>query len=294
MTDQTIRAIRSRCVFCESGSGQRSKEHVFRRDFKKSFPEASRIAFSHLSEGELELVERPISQFDMTLNRVCRDCNQGWLNDLEGVAWPVIEELTTGNRKSSLSHDEVRTLGLWAYVRALLRTHISPKGQAPRVLLRQVYETRAVPSGCFVALGASPVYVWEAGTHQSALINPGAHYLGFVAFGLGALVFLVAVSDSSPVAAASARDLIEQPRRWFPGCFRGLAPVEIPVDGLRLLAGDQARMAGLSMAVSYGISDPVDQTGMSLDPFSVIPAAFHQEIALRRKARAWLSKQFDE
>jgi hypothetical protein len=51
--------------------------------------------------------------------------------------------------------------------------------------------------------------VWEAGTHQSLTLQPGHHYLGFVAFGLGALVFLVSISDSSAAATELALD-----RHW--------------------------------------------------------------------------------
>jgi hypothetical protein len=274
-------AVKLRCLFCTSTAGKRSKEHLLRRDFKKSFPEAPGLAFSHLTRDDLELVQRPISQFDMTLNRVCRECNQGWLNDLERQAWVVIEEITTGNRKSALSRSDVATLGFWAYIRALLRTHISPRGQAPRALFEEAYRSGAVPPGSFAALGASTHYVWEAGTHQSVTVRPGNHYLGFVAFGLGALVFLVSISDSSAEAAELAFDLVEQPRNWFPGRFRRLAPVKLPVPRLGVLTAVEAQVAGLTLAVRSGSPRLVDQLGIPIDPLTVIPAEFHGDLAWR-------------
>ena len=111
----------TRCLFCQTTDGKRSNEHVFRRAFKERFSLAPGLTFSWETQtGELEIVKRPVSQFDMTLNAVCRDCNQGWLEDLENDATAVIHELTVGNEKLGLSETEVRVLGFWAYIRGLL------------------------------------------------------------------------------------------------------------------------------------------------------------------------------
>lgn len=281
VTDET--PIVSRCLFCQTTSGKRSNEHVFRDAFKTRFPAPDGLTFSwRTGAGELEFHERPISQFDMTINAVCRECNQGWLESLENQATAVIHELTVGNTKLALTELEVRTLGYWAYVRALLLTHVYPRGRAPAHFFQSAFSARThleVPDGSFVSLGGSTHRVLEAGAVQSATMRPGDHYLGFVGFGLGGLVFLIAISDASPGVSAIAREIIEAPRRWFPQRLRRLQPVELPAPRLQLLTGEQALLACQSMRLRFDGDVPRDQLGNAIDPQRHIPAHFHHELA---------------
>lgn len=275
--------IVSRCLFCQTASGKRSKEHVFRAAFKARFPAPQGLTFSWRSTaGELELHERPISQFDITINTVCRECNQGWLEDLENAATAVIHELTVGNTHSALSEVEVRTLGFWAYVRALLLTHAYPRGRAPDSFFESAFRARneqTIPNGSFVSLGASTHRVFEAGAVQSATMRLGDHYLGFVGFGLDALVFLVAISDASPDVSVIAREIIEAPGAWFPQRLRLLHPHELPAPRLRLLSGEQALLACQSMRLRFDVDMPRNQLGNAVDPRAFIPARFHPDLA---------------
>jgi len=274
-----------RCLFCRTTDGKRSNEHVFRKAFKERFPLAPGLTFSWRTHaGELEIVQRPVSQFDMTLNAVCRDCNQGWLEDLENEATAVIHELTVGNERLALSEAEVRVLGFWAYVRGLLLTHLYPRGRVPGAFFERAYAARdssTMPSGSYVSLGASTHLVFEAGAVQSATVEPGGYYLGFVGFGLGPLVFLVSICDGSPEVASLARELIEAPRAWFPGSFRRLNPVELPVPRMTPLTGEQAQLACQSMKLRVGPGLPDDQLGQPLDPLPAIPKQFHEQLACK-------------
>lgn len=278
----------TRCLFCETKSGKRSNEHVFRDAFRTRFPLVPGLSFSwRMPDGNLEIVERPVSQFDMTVNAVCRECNQGWLEDLENDATAVIHELTVGNTKSALSQADVKTLAFWAYIRAILLTHVYPRGSTPGRFFEKAYaerERRATPSGTYVSLGASTHMVFEAGAVQAGTSNPGNHYLGFVGFGLGALVFLVATGDNVPDISALAREVIEAPRLWFPDCFRRLNPVELPAPRLGLLTGEQAQIACQSFQLRVDPRPPSDQLGRPLDPLAVIPAQFHADLASASKA----------
>lgn len=213
----------------------------------------------------------------MTVNDVCRECNQGWLNDLENQVEPIIDGLLADySSLQRVGPDRVEMLGYWAFIRALLRTYVSPQGRAPQKLLQHTYEARKVLPGCYVQIAASTEYVWEAGSHQSLRIALGGskHYLGYVAFGLGGLLFLVSLSDSSNEASRRAFDVIRQPRLWFPGSFCWLAPPESPSFPMHLLSGAQAQMAGLSLALRAGVIQPLDQFSNKLDPSRVIPARF--------------------
>lgn len=272
-----------RCLFCQTTDSKRSNEHVFRKAFKERFPLAPGLTFAwHTQAGELETVQRPVSQFDMTLNAVCRDCNQGWLEDLEDEATAVIHELTVGNEKLALSKTEVGVLGFWAYVRGLLLTHVYPRGRVPGAFFERAYaarDSRTMPSGSCVSLGACTHLVFEAGAVQAATVDPGGYYLGFVGFGLGPLVFLVSICDASPEVVSLAHEFIEAPRAWFPGSFRRLNPIELPAPRMTLLTGEQAQLACQSMKLHVDPKRPHDQLGQPLDPLLVIPKQFHEQLA---------------
>lgn len=253
-----------------------------RRAFKKQIDPARSLSFSYLSGGVVELAQRPISQFDMTVNEVCSECNQGWLNDLENQVSPALDDLLVNWNTLSMSQYEAQTLGYWAFVRALLITHMSPKGRAPRKLLENTYRNRRVGKGCFVQIGVSTHYVWEAGAHQSLTIVDGeSHYLGYVAFGLAGLVFLIAISDGSAEGSRRALDTIRRPRLWFPDSFRWLAPPEARHRSapVRVLNGREAQIAGVSLALRMGVARPLDQFGTEIDPTAVIPEQFLNSLA---------------
>lgn len=146
-------------------------------------------------------------------------------------------------------------------------------------MFEQVYRDRTVPSGCYVQLAASTHSVFEAGAHQAIRLAPGGHYHGFVGFGLGPLVFLASLSDSSPEASRHSLDVSRQPRRWFPGAFRWLSPPEMPAGPLRLLSGLEAQLACMSLAFRTGVIQPMDQLGRSIEPQGVIPERYHEKLA---------------
>lgn len=267
-----------RCLFCGSTSAKRSREHVLRKAFKSKFPSAPGLSFARQWGSGVEVTSVPITQFDLIVKEVCRECNQGWLNDLENLVEETIDDLMDGRRRRALTTAEIQSLGLWAFVRSLLLTYLSPRGRAPREVFAQVYRERTVPPGCYVQLAASTHSVWEAGSHQSVRVYPGDHYLGFVAFGLDSLLFLTSISDSSPGASRLSLDVSRQPRLWFPGSFRWLSPPEIVEAPLPLLSGRQAQVAGVSLAVRRGLITPVDQLGQALAPLDVIPERFHSSL----------------
>ena len=50
----------------------------------------------------------------MTVNRVCRSCNNGWMSALETLSRPVLEPLIEGLALDALDRHAQRVLALWA------------------------------------------------------------------------------------------------------------------------------------------------------------------------------------
>jgi hypothetical protein len=69
------------CVFC--GGRANSVEHIFKRDFKKTLDIIPfEREYSHV-DIEGNTTSRPDPLFELKVRRVCRECNSGWMNDLD-------------------------------------------------------------------------------------------------------------------------------------------------------------------------------------------------------------------
>lgn len=259
------------CLFCGQ-VGDRSREHILRKDFKKFFPSKPglRILQPH-PDGSLRTEDRPIDQFDVMINAVCRSCNGGWLNDLENYVLPMI--LTAGRDGKDLHNADFERLGYWAVIRALLRTHMTPSGRAPVRFFREAYTTGRVPSGCFAHWAYSTNYVAPAGAHQSTS-DVNDDYTALVSFGLGAMLFQVTIAAGSKPSRRLAIELLKRPQRWFPQSFYWIAPPEASHKTLLPLERTQAFAAINSFGIAIG-AQVLQDSGEYLDPREVIDVEHH-------------------
>lgn len=99
-------------------------------------------------DGGSDRTVRPVKE-------VCRECNQGWLNDLENLVEETIDDLIDDRRSRPLATTDIQSVRIWAFVRSLLLTYLSSRGRAPREIFEQVDCERRVPRGRYVQLAAS-------------------------------------------------------------------------------------------------------------------------------------------
>ena len=106
------------CVFCgDPLTGRRSKEHVFARWLMAHYDSHAkpfRIAWTSDANDEL-LADREFAMGNLVAGRVCRDCNNGWMSDLEQDASASLLELASKKRPlATLDASERKTLARWA------------------------------------------------------------------------------------------------------------------------------------------------------------------------------------
>lgn len=269
------------CLFC-GREGDRSKEHLLRQQFKEYFPsEPGLVVLQPQPDGSIDFEQRPISQFDLQLNAICRACNQGWLNDLENDVLSMI--LTAGRDGTDLPNGDFENLGFWAVIRALLRTHMSPTGRAPLRFFREAFDRRQAPRGCFAHWAYSLTYVASAGAQQATLHVDG-DYLALVSFGLGGMLFQVTIAGGSPLSHRLAISILKRPQLWFPTAFYWLAPAERSRRTLDPLDRQQAFAAINSFAIGIG-RDVLTDEGTYLNPRSIIEPRFHEGLLMPALSR---------
>jgi len=269
----------ARCLFCGTSSGKRTKEHVWKRSLRERFPAVESLTFWEQTEVNTNISTRPISQFDITVNAVCAACNAGWLNELEELALPALDFF--GRAVGSVpTRTQLCDLAFWAATRALLRTHSSPAGRAPKFLFEAIYANRIerrVPGGFVVSIAQTSGADMEAGLHQSGRIEGG--YLGHVSVSFGALVVSVFVAGPDSLTASLAKKASEQLNRWIPHAFWQLAPYSHPpaTHRLRTLNALEAKVAGSCLGFLLDLA-PRDQFGLPLDLAAVVPASEMGEV----------------
>lgn len=268
----------SRCLFCGTTTGKRTREHVWRKALRTHFTPASSLSFWESSTSGEFLETRPISQFDMTLNAVCADCNSGWLNDLEDGAHPTLISLGRMDGGAP-TRAQLSTFAFWAVVRALLRTHTSSGGRAPEYLFRAVYQARIaqlVPPGCVVLVAPTGPVDIEAGLHQSVVVN--SEYLGHIAVSFDQLYVSAFLGGPGPLTSEFTARAAAQVRGWFPGTLWELAPNfgahRFPP---RYLTPEETKIAGSCLGFMLGRSVR-DQFGAPLDLDLVVPASRRGDI----------------
>jgi hypothetical protein len=106
-----------RCLFCDTPlTSGGSLEHVFPQWLLDHLDlRMTPVSPTHLSSDGRVLSVRRHTLAGLQEGRVCRDCNNGWMSQLEGTAMPLLLRLFSGNRRvDSLSAPERRVIARWA------------------------------------------------------------------------------------------------------------------------------------------------------------------------------------
>lgn len=115
-----------KCIFCEGAltDTKRAKEHVWPlwllRDLQmeEHFVEGTHF---YLPPDQPPISQRVQSYSSFVFGKVCAQCNNGWMSDLENLARPIVRRLIWPQEKIiSLSSDECELLARWAFKTAIV------------------------------------------------------------------------------------------------------------------------------------------------------------------------------
>lgn len=255
------------CLFC-GRTDRRSREHVLRNKFNRTFPAHLRlteISNMVVTGEETRRSSMPISQFDVTVRQVCEPCNNGWLNDLENAVESTLEQFIVEPPGLAWVQDP-EALALWMYIRALMRTCTEKiEARAPVELFREIYESRRTPKRALIHCAVTNEYDIQGGRYSWGVVNESSesarlteqNYLGVVSFGFGSLFFQVWICGL--YSEVRRRCLMQ--RRWltqrFPHAFHLVFPYDSEPAIHTVLTGQQFREAAAVFPLSMGLADPL-------------------------------------
>lgn len=154
---------KSYCAFCGRSPPaiKMSKEHVIRSALRKYYPVEQ--AYSQtlrqkvkMDTGEVSsrVLQIPGRGFDMTVNKVCKVCNESWLNSkVEIPAEPLLAAAMQG-KPLSIDSSSAKTIALWAAKTAAVRALMDSGLRAiPDEHYLHIMTELEPPPGTFVWLG---------------------------------------------------------------------------------------------------------------------------------------------
>lgn len=227
---------RNICRFC--GNAGASREHIFaawigRAMMPPSVP-GREIVFAHRSENPAAGVGPSIKRAKGTAfftRAFCRECNGGWMSQLEENVMPVLAPMVKGQQRA-LEVDHQRLLAFWSVKTALaFQTVESATTMFARdVDYQELFDERRAPMRARVWTGSTPSGddAWYRSHSIRVPASPAGSRDGFgVTLIVGHAIFYVLIGDEHPVdvrlrgdAALALRELAPADRdrqlRWPP------------------------------------------------------------------------------
>jgi hypothetical protein len=137
--DSTTRA--TGCQFCGAKSGL-TREHVLAQ-WVRPLLTGPRAPYVAETDGRVTRVwEAPIAS--LTVRRVCRRCNNGWMHELEVAAKPIVTELLE-SRVRTLTVPDQTILGAWGAKTAMSYDLTQPRPTVPFENRSWLRERRELP-----------------------------------------------------------------------------------------------------------------------------------------------------
>lgn len=211
------------CVFCGRSSREVkiSGEHVIRKALMRLFPEATGHAFNRRETGTDPVLRTlyDVHLLDVKVNRVCKPCNEGWLDvEVDRKVESLLERLIVGAASSIdtivLGAGDQFRLALWATktaaTRYLLDLPLPVDGDKLRYAW--MFEQRSPPPNTRVWLVHREPDPNISGRHLYFRFAGGAGYIHEVCFNLKGIQ--VHVLDESAVGRMTLSEVSLHMQAW--------------------------------------------------------------------------------
>jgi hypothetical protein len=101
-------------------------EHVFAQWFRSLFAVQTLSMFRATLAGERQRVRRPPVN-NITMRRVCKLCNNGWMSELEVAVEPIMSAVLQGIDVDELGDPELKIVAKWSAKTAITLSYTTPQ-----------------------------------------------------------------------------------------------------------------------------------------------------------------------
>jgi hypothetical protein len=219
----TIVVVRRTCVFC--GSSPLTREHVYPRWLASVLPEQARwrgqdmtvVAGDQIIAAHLPKTTREVPDFftETTVARVCRGCNSGWMNDLEGAVRSALTMLIQGN-KGHVTVAQSDALAMWVAKTVMMAEFTHPASAAtPADQYEWLFRHRTPPPGMNIWVLPTEADDWALRMEHTGVLfgepattnMDGPCNTRSTILGLGRVAFCVTATTNQSLVLPSLDDL---------------------------------------------------------------------------------------
>jgi hypothetical protein len=158
-----------RCIFCDRLGV--TKEHMWADWLRNYIPrEASGHATSfekiHLRHSERQYQRRMGDPHSRRIKCVCRECNNGWMSQLQEKAKPYLVPMLTGNAVT-LQRNGLTPLAAWVTMMVMVAEHLNDESVAVTLVERQRFKaSQRAPSHWRIWIGRHAAVQHPLFTHN--------------------------------------------------------------------------------------------------------------------------------
>ncbi len=154
-------SARATCIFCGRNDQKMSNEHVWPEWLDNLLPPGvaekdHTYSFEDAERGEYRRLQG-MPPHNVKVRDVCRPCNEGWMNQAEEAARPIISRMVGAQRETELHAIEQAKLAFWGVMKGLVAVRVGGESKLTRAALVDDYhdlyackESRMPPDGFLV------------------------------------------------------------------------------------------------------------------------------------------------
>ncbi len=144
------------CVFCQK-VGQQSAEHILPQWLSKvmskhprAYPAGGFTLIRGRSDSDQWQTIPHSSRWELT-TKVCKTCNEGWMENLESAVRPWLTRLVYGLEEADMDDDVQSALAAWFALKAMCLAYTeTPPLEMPRDWLDSLYEAKQAPDYWYI------------------------------------------------------------------------------------------------------------------------------------------------
>ncbi len=164
-------SARKRCVFCGASDAKISNEHAWPNWIRSLFPPTpTTIIGTRPSKRPITFYPRP-DDMGVTVNAVCKPCNEGWMEDLETEVRPFLTLMIRDGVETALTRRQQATLVRWAVKTAMVFEFTSRSAPFYSFEQRDALRNGRVPGSTVLWIGR-----YEGATFVSTAVGKGLIY----------------------------------------------------------------------------------------------------------------------
>jgi hypothetical protein len=138
------RLVPNACRFCGSTAHKIDNEHVWPDWLADFLPEIRGTGYSERWSSAAGRERWPEAPLKATVRTFCKDCNSGWMSQVENAAKSIVGPMVIG-KHTQIDEESQRIVANWIAVKCLVAVQTSKAPQPPDSHYRRVRHFRGVP-----------------------------------------------------------------------------------------------------------------------------------------------------